>query len=174
MAMHSTSVHPTGTSHSCKTPGHGRRSVTTMSDHSRADTGADQRRPIVVPPGGGRRYAMPGITAVFKADGDETGDGYTISTWRLDPHTTGPGAHSHPEDDVFFVTEGTMSFLVGDDWHDAPAGTLVLAPGGCTHDFENRSDEPATALNLGVPGGFEPAMPAIVDWFHANPPTHAG
>jgi mannose-6-phosphate isomerase-like protein (cupin superfamily) len=91
----------------------------------------------------------------------------------LDPHTTGPGAHSHPEDDVFFVTEGTMSVLVGDEWIDAPTGTLVLAPGGCTHTFDNRSDEPATALNIGVPGGFEPSMPSIVEWFHANPPSYA-
>ena len=117
---------------------------------------------------------MPGIRATFKADGAETGDGYSISTWRLDAHTTGPGAHSHPEDDAFFVTEGTMSFLVGTDWIDAPAGTFVLAPGGTVHDFENRSDEPATALNISAPGGFEPSMPAIVDWFHAHPPGRAG
>ena len=34
-----------------------------------------------------------------------------------------------------------------------------------THDFENRSAERAGVLNVFVPGGFEVAMPAIVDYF---------
>jgi mannose-6-phosphate isomerase-like protein (cupin superfamily) len=113
---------------------------------------------------------MGRINAVFKADGAQTGDRYSISEWWLDPHTRGPGAHAHPEDDVFYVLEGTMSFLVGDRWIDAPRGSFVLAPGGTTHDFENRTDEPAGALNISVPGGFEPAMPAIADWFRRHPP----
>ena len=32
-----------------------------------------------------------------------------------------------------------MSFLVGDDWIDAPAGTFIRVPAGMTHDFRNRS-----------------------------------
>ncbi len=92
---------------------------------------------------------------------------YSISTWRLEPHTTGPGAHSHPEDDVFLVTEGTMSFLVDGERRDAPTGTFVLVPGGATHDFENCSDAAATVFNVSVPGEFEPAMAGIVDWFRA-------
>src|SRR5205823_215966 len=62
--------------------------------------------------------------------GDETRGKYSISEWWLDPYTRGPGAHQHPEDDVFFVIEGTMSFLVGGKWIDAPKGSLVIAPGG--------------------------------------------
>ena len=63
-----------------------------------------------------------------------------------------------------------MSFLLGEDWVDAPRGSFVLAPGGLTHDFENRSGERAGVLNVSVPGGFEPSMPAIADWFAKNPP----
>lgn len=85
---------------------------------------------IVLPPGQGRSYPMGRIAAVFKADGDETQNGYSISEWWLEPHTQGPGAHSHAEDDVFYVIEGTMSFLLGDRWIDAPKGALVLAPAG--------------------------------------------
>ncbi len=132
-----------------------------------------QRRPIVLPPGGGRRYDMPGIRATFKADGAETADAYSISTWRLDPHCTGPGAHDHPEDDVFVVTEGVMSLFVGGEWVDAPVGTFVLVPGGATHDFENRSDAPATVLNISAPGAFEPRMPGIAEWFEQHPPSYA-
>ena len=133
---------------------------------------AATRRPIVLKPGGGRSYPMGRISAVFKADGDETGAAYSISEWWLEPHTQGPGAHSHDEDDVFFVLEGTMSILVGDEWIDAPAGSFVLVPGGTTHDFENRSDARAGILNF-TPGEFESEMPGIADWFANHPPGRA-
>lgn len=115
---------------------------------------------------------MGRIEAVFKADGEETQNAYSISEWRLQPNTTGPGAHAHPEDDTFFVIEGTMSILVGDRWIDATVGSFVLIPGGTTHDFENRSDAPAAVLNFS-PAAFEASMPAIADWFAVNPPGDA-
>ncbi len=131
------------------------------------------RTAIVLAPGEGRRYPMGRMTAVFKADGDETAQGYSISEWWLEPNTSGPGAHSHDEDDVFYVLEGTMSVLVGERWVDAPAGAFVLVPGGTTHDFENRGDARAGMLNVSTPGPFEPHMPAIVDWFAEHPPDDA-
>jgi mannose-6-phosphate isomerase-like protein (cupin superfamily) len=134
----------------------------------------DPRQPIVLTPGAGRRYDMGPISAIFKSDEAETAGRYSISEWWLEPHTQGPGAHSHPEDDVFFVLEGTMSFLVGDEWIDAPAGSFVLAPGGVTHDFENRGDTRCGALNFSAPGDFEQRMPSIVEWFAEHPPQRAG
>jgi mannose-6-phosphate isomerase-like protein (cupin superfamily) len=113
---------------------------------------------------------MGRISAIFKADEEETNAAYSVSEWWLEPKTTGPGAHVHPEDDIFYVIEGTMSVLVGDRWIDAPKGSFVLVPGGVTHDFENRRSARAGVLNFSCPGPFEPAMPNIVEWFSANPP----
>ena len=132
-----------------------------------------KRVAIFLPPGEGRPYAMGRITAVFKADGDATQRQYSISEWWLEPHTQGPGAHSHAEDDIFYVIEGTMSFLIGDRWIDAPKGSFVLAPGGMTHDFQNRSSNRAGVLNFSIPGDFEENMPAIANWFAENPPKDA-
>lgn len=129
---------------------------------------AESRQPVVWRPGEGRHYPMGSLSAVFKADGAETGGGYSISEWWLAPHTKGPGAHAHPEDDVFYVLEGTVSVFVDDHWVDAPRGAFVLVPGGITHDFENRSDARAGLLSFSTPGDFEPAMPAIADWFIAR------
>ena len=126
------------------------------------------RKPLVLKPGEGRDYPMGRVRAVFKADDDETAGLYSISEWWLDPHTKGPGAHSHPEDDVFYVLEGTMHFFVEDAWIEAPAGTFVLAPGGVPHDFENRGDVRTGALNISAPGNFEEAMPGIAEWFIAR------
>jgi mannose-6-phosphate isomerase-like protein (cupin superfamily) len=132
-----------------------------------------KRSPVHRRPGVGRTYAMGPVKAVFKADGDETRGRYSISEWWLDPYTRGPGPHEHEEDDVFYVIEGTMSFFVGGKWIDAPKGSLVIAPGGTPHDFENRTAKRAGALNVSVPGDFEPHMTGIAGWFRARPAADA-
>ena len=134
------------------------------------DTATPGRQPGVLGPGEGRTYPMGPLSAVFKADGDETAGRYSISEWWLDQHTKGPGSHRHPEDDVFYVLAGTMSVMVGDEWIEAPAGSFVLVPGDLPHDFENRTDERAGMLNVSAPGDFEPNVPAIAQWFRDRSP----
>ena len=131
------------------------------------------RVPVVLRPGEGRAYPMGRISAIFKADGAETQQRYSISEWWLEPHTKGPGPHSHPEDDIFYVIAGTMSVLVGSEWIDASTGSFVLVPGNVTHDFENRGSERAGVLNFSAPGTFEEEMPAIAQWFAEHPPGNA-
>ena len=66
------------------------------------------REPIVRLAGEGREYRMPAMRAVFLADGEETGDAYSISEWRLEPKSDGPGAHSHEaNDEIFRSVDGT-------------------------------------------------------------------
>lgn len=125
---------------------------------------------IVLGPEQGRIYELGKMRAVFKADGAETGDRYSVSEWWLEPHTSGPGAHFHEaNDEIFFVIEGRPSLLVGDTWVDAEAGTFLRIPAGTMHDFENRTDARAGLFNVFIPGGFEQNMPSIVDWFRQNP-----
>jgi mannose-6-phosphate isomerase-like protein (cupin superfamily) len=112
---------------------------------------------------------MGRLSAVFKADGEETGGRYSISEWWLDPHTKGPGSHLHPEDDVFYVLAGTMWVQVGTEWTEAKTGSFVLVPGNVPHDFENRSSERAGMLNISAPGEFEDHMPGIAQWFNDRP-----
>jgi mannose-6-phosphate isomerase-like protein (cupin superfamily) len=128
------------------------------------------RAPVILPMRKGRGYAMPGMTAVFKADGAETNDAYCVSEWWLEPRADGPGPHSHEaNDEIFVVLAGTMSILVGDRWVEAEAGKTVIIPAGITHDFRNRTDAEAGLFNAFVPGGFETNMPSIVQWFEDNP-----
>jgi mannose-6-phosphate isomerase-like protein (cupin superfamily) len=124
---------------------------------------------IFWPPGGGRSYAMGALSAVFKADGEETADRYCVSEWWLEPNTKGPGAHSHEEnDEIFYVLEGRPSLLVGDSWIEAERGAFLLIPRRTMHDFENRTEARTGLLNVFIPGGFEPKMPMIVQWFAEN------
>ncbi len=106
------------------------------------------------------------MRAVFKADGAETAGRYSVSEWTVAPHSPGPGPHSHEEsDEIFLITEGTLAVLVADAWVNAPRGTFLRIPAGVVHDFENRTDHPATLFNVFTPGEFEPMMPKIVNWF---------
>lgn len=121
---------------------------------------------ILLAPGEGRHYPCGPMQSVFLADGAESGDRYSVSIWWVDPQQPGPGAHSHEtNEELFYVIDGTMTFLVGDRHVDATAGTFLRIPAGVTHDFENRTMQRAGALNVFIPGGFETNMPAIVEWF---------
>ena len=110
-----------------------------------------------LPPGEGRSYALGRMSAVFKADEGETGSRYSVSEWWLEPGCDGPGA------------QGVASILAGEDWIEAPAGTFLRIPATIVHDFANRSDARVGLFNVFLPGGFERNMPAIVEWFAANP-----
>jgi len=138
-----------------------------MSD----DSNLAGRRPVVLGPDEGRTYPMGRLSATFKADGAETEQRYSISEWWLEPHTKGPGAHSHPEDDVFYVLAGTMSVMVDTEWIEATRGSFVLVPGNVTHNFENRGSERAGMLNVSAPGDFEERMPGIAQWFTERSPA---
>lgn len=132
------------------------------------------RKAIVLAPGQGRAYPMGRISAVFKADEAETRSLYSVSEWWLEPKTQAPGAHSHEEDDLFYVIEGVMSLRVDEEWFECSKGSFVLVPGGITHDFENRGSVRAGVLNFCAPGPFEPYMSGIAEWFAQNPPKDTG
>lgn len=124
---------------------------------------------IILKTGQGRKYNCGTMTAIFKADEDETNEKYSISEWWLQPNSTGPGAHRHEiNDEIFYVLEGTTSFLIGENWIDAEKGTFIRIPAKTMHDFANRTDKNTGILNLFIPGGFERNMPEIVKWFEEN------
>jgi quercetin dioxygenase-like cupin family protein len=56
--------------------------------------------------------------------------------------------------DAFYVLDGELEFLVGDEVVQACVGAYVLSPPGVVHGFRNTGAEPARLLNLHAPGGF--------------------
>lgn len=118
----------------------------------------------------GRVYDCGPMTAIFKADENETNERYSISEWWLEPNSDGPGTHQHEKnDEVFYVLEGTASILVGENWINADKGTFIRISANTIHDFSNRTDKKTGLLNFFIPGGFEKNMPSIVKWFENNP-----
>ncbi|MES2649207.1 MAG: cupin domain-containing protein [Bacteroidota bacterium] len=124
---------------------------------------------LILSEGEGRIYNCGTMTAIFKADENETNEKYSVSEWWLEPNSDGPGAHSHEEnDEVFYVLEGMISFLVGDKWVDVNKGTFLRIPARTIHDFKNKTGSKTGVLNFFIPGGFERNMPSIVKWFDDN------
>ena len=65
-----------------------------------------------------------------------------------------PPAHVHSnEDEGFYVIDGAMRILLGEDWVDAPAGTFSWAPRHIPHSFAVVG-ESARVLVMTSPGGF--------------------
>ena len=60
-----------------------------------------------------------------------------------------------------------MTFRVGDQIVEAPAGSFLRVPAGVTHDFENNTPHQTGVFNVFIPGGFESNMPAIVEWYRS-------
>jgi uncharacterized cupin superfamily protein len=58
-------------------------------------------------------------------------------------------------DEVFYVLEGEIEYLLGEQWRRAPAGTTVVIPAGAIHAFRNESGRPARHLAVGPPGAVE-------------------
>ena len=76
--------------------------------------------PIILPAGEGRKYDCGTMTAIFKADENETNQKYSISEWWLEPNSDGPGAHLHENnEEIFYVLEGIAAILIGDEWIEA-------------------------------------------------------
>ncbi|MEO6546965.1 MAG: cupin domain-containing protein [Ferruginibacter sp.] len=129
----------------------------------------DHRQTIILAADEGRVYKLGAMTAIFKADLEETDDQYSISEWWLDPHSSGPHAHQHEDQDqVFYVLEGTISMFIDDQWIEASKGTFIRIARNTMHSFANRTDEKAGMLNFDIPGGFEKNLPSMVKWFEEN------
>lgn len=124
---------------------------------------------LILAPGEGRIYNCGSMTAIFKADENETDEQYSISEWWLEPHSEGPSAHQHDDQDqIFYVLEGTVSMLAGEKWTEADKGTFIRIPRNTMHTFANRTAKKAGMLNVDIPGGFEKNMPSMVEWFKEN------
>ena len=74
-----------------------------------------------------------GVAITVLAPNTRTGS-YEI-TLQEGPEGAGPPPHSHPWDESFYVTRGSVLFSAADTEHVAAPGTLVHVPAGTVHAF---------------------------------------
>jgi mannose-6-phosphate isomerase-like protein (cupin superfamily) len=56
---------------------------------------------------------------------------------------------------MFFVLDGTLTVLVGEEEHELGPGDFAHVAPGTVHTFSNRSDSEVRMLNLSTPGGMD-------------------
>jgi quercetin dioxygenase-like cupin family protein len=89
-----------------------------------------------------------------KASGAETGNAFS-QVVSDDPRGSGPPLHlHHNEDETFYVLEGEVTILVGEDLIDLSAGDYLFAPREVAHAYVVRSER-ARMLGTLCPGGLE-------------------
>ena len=126
--------------------------------------------PFVIDPDDGRTYPMGRMSAVFKADLEETNSTLSVSEWWLEPNTEGPPIHEHPESHMFYVIGGKLAVYLQDkNWFEAKQGSTIYVPGGNKHGFENRSNRIVGFMSINTPGAFEKTIPRIVGYLQENP-----
>ena len=108
-----------------------------------------------------------------KAGPDETSNAFAqIET--DDPRGGGPPRHvHHNEDETFYILEGEVTALVGDERIDLVAGDYLFAPRGIAHSYVVRSERARMLVTLS-PSGVEQLFVSLgVPVTGAEPPTDA-
>lgn len=69
---------------------------------------------------------MGRMSAVFKADLEETNSELSVSEWWLEANTEGLEIHKHPEAHLFYVLEGNLAvYLEGKDCFEVEKGSYL-------------------------------------------------
>jgi quercetin dioxygenase-like cupin family protein len=55
--------------------------------------------------------------------------------------------------EVFYILEGELIYLVGEETHNAPAGATLVIPPGTVHAFRNAQSQAARLLIIALPAG---------------------
>ncbi|MEU3430671.1 cupin domain-containing protein [Streptomyces gardneri] len=123
-----------------------------MTEEAEANAPQAESAVSIVGPRDGERIVLGTTRMRVLEDGSRTGHRLAIAESVLAPHTQGPPQHRHAQhDEGFYILSGTVRFTVGDEDHDATAGTLVMVPPGIPHTFANLTDQPAVMLSTFTP-----------------------
>lgn len=112
---------------------------------------------------------FPGQRTRVLLSGEESGGQFVIFLVELSPGFGAPDHHQAEEDEWWFVLEGEIDVVIGDEARRVGAGASAYAPRGCRHSFVNNSDRVARMISMNAPAGHErffeavSRLPGIVD-----------
>jgi quercetin dioxygenase-like cupin family protein len=103
----------------------------------------------------GPAFWGPGDHYTFLVTGEESGGAY-FAMEALVPPGGGPPRHIHTrEDETFYVLEGEIEFVLGEEAIVAGPGAFVSVPRGSVHCFRNSGTETSRLVLTFTPAGIE-------------------
>ena len=103
----------------------------------------------------GDAFWGPGDAYRFLVTGEETGGAY-FAMEAIVPPGGGPPPHIHRnEDETFYVVEGRVEILLGDEVITVGTGDFVNVPRGEVHRFHNSGDTTMRMILTFTPAGIE-------------------
>lgn len=113
--------------------------------------------PIGLGPGEGENLWFLEFLVTIKSTQENTGGAVAVIE-HVGPKDSGSPLHVHSrEDEWFYVIDGHLTIMVGDQVVECPAGSFAFGPRGIPHTFVVRSDT-ARFLLVSEPAGFEHFM----------------
>jgi mannose-6-phosphate isomerase-like protein (cupin superfamily) len=124
---------------------------------------------ISIPSEGRERVDLGGLGIVWKIEGAEAGDRFSVVHHPLAPRALAAPLHKHSrEDEYSYVLEGTLGALLGDEVVTAGRGTWVFKPRDQWHTFWNAGDSPCEIIEIISPAGFENFFRGLAEVFAAE------
>src|SRR5215208_4783887 len=116
----------------------------------------NQRARRVLSPEEGERVWLRKLGIRFMIGGEETQGNFALVEYLIGARALAAPMHTHEhEEEYTHVLEGEVGVQIGEEVLVAQPGELVFKPRGVPHAFWNASDEPARALEIISPAGFE-------------------
>ena len=101
----------------------------------------------------GPMFLGPGDTYTFLATTKETDGAYFVMEGLVPPDGGPPPHIHHNQDETFYIVEGQIEILLGDQVYKAKDGDFVHVSKGIPHRFINRSHTPTKMVLTFVPAG---------------------
>jgi mannose-6-phosphate isomerase-like protein (cupin superfamily) len=118
-----------------------------------------------IPAEGGERLAFLGMELILKVTSAMSA-GTLFSAVQMGPPGSGVPLHVHHDDDeFFFLIEGELRMLVGDERFDMTVGDTVMLPKGTPHAFSIVGERPArflVTLDLSPASDYETMFAGLV------------
>ena len=117
--------------------------------------------PYVLTADEGRAVWFLGNLVTLKTTGAQTSGQLCVAEF-VNPAGFAPPLHRHlVEDEMFYVLEGSATFLSGEAHLSAGPGDFVFLPKGVPHTFTVADDHPLRCLQITTPAGFEDFAAAV-------------
>jgi quercetin dioxygenase-like cupin family protein len=127
---------------------------------------------VVLSPDEGETVWLRKLGIRFMVGGEDTQGSFALVEHPIGPRALAAPMHTHRyEDEYTYVFEGEVGVQVGEEVLVARPGDLVFKPRGVPHAFWNPADEPARALEIISPAGFERYFAELAPLF---PPVNEG